>query len=87
MVEVAKERSKSFPRKQEVELFRLTPALMEELKEQFQSFAHPLAWVDPDSRERTSIASIIEDADKKYAKLYHLCNPEVHGNYTGGGDA
>ena len=36
----------------------------------------------PDSKNRTSIASIVEDADKKYAKLYHLCNPELHGNYS-----
>ena len=38
--------------------------------------------MDPGSKKRTSPQSIIEEADKKYAKLYHLCNPEVHGNYS-----
>ena len=84
MAEVAEERSKSSPRGQELETFRLTPDLMEEMEERFKTFPHsPLAWVKPKSSKRTSIASIIEDADKRYAKLYHLCNPEVHGNYTG----
>lgn len=82
-VEEPKERSKSLSRGEEVELFRLTPAIEEKLKERFKTFPHPLAWVNPNSTTRKSIASIIEDADTTYAKLYHLCNPEVHGNYSG----
>ena len=54
------------------------------LKEHFKAFPHPLAWLDPNSREKSmSTAAIIEAADKKYAKLYHLGNLEVHSNYAG----
>ena len=81
--EASEERFESSPSGEEVEVFRLTPALMKMLKDRFVTFPHHLAWVNPKSNKTTSIASIIEDADKKYAKLYHLCNPELHGNYTG----
>ena len=83
MAEVSEELYKSSPRGEELEIFRLTRPLMKKLKEQFKSFPQPLAWVDPDSRKRSSIPSIIEDADKKYARLYHFCNPELHGTYSG----
>ena len=80
--EVSKERSNSTQQGEEVELFMLNRKLIKELKERFKSFPQPLAWVNPGSKKRTSPQSIIEEADKKYAKLYHLCNPEVHGNYS-----
>ena len=81
--EVSEERCKSSPRGEELEVFRLTPALKKKLEDRFKTIKDHLAWVNPNSKKRTTIASIIEDADKKYARLYHLCNPEVHGNYTG----
>ena len=83
MAEVSEERYKSSPRGEELEVFRLTPALKKKLEDRFKTIKDHLAWVNPNSKKRTTIASIIEDADKKYARLYHLCNPEVHGNYTG----
>ena len=61
----------------------LTPVLMEKLQEQFKTFPHPLDWVNPDLKNNKSIASLIEDAGKEYAKLYDLCNPEVHCSYSG----
>ena len=82
MEEVSEERFKSSPRGEDVEVFRLTRTHIRMLEDRFKTFPHHLAWVNPDSKNRTSIASIIENADKKYAKLYHLCNPELHGNYS-----
>ena len=83
MEEVSEERSETSPRGEEVEVFRLTRAHMKMLKERFKTFPHHLAWVKPNSKNTSSIASIIEEADKKYAKLYQLCNPELHGTYSG----
>lgn len=82
MDEVSEERFKSSPRGEDVEVFRLTRADKKMLENRFKTFPHHLAWVNPDSKNRTSIASIIEDADQKYARLYHFCNPELHGNYS-----
>jgi len=42
---------------------------MEKLQEQFKTFPHPPAWVNPDLKNNKSIASLIEDAAKEYAKL------------------
>ena len=61
-------------------LFSSDQAISLQLYSKYQS--QPLAWVDPGSKRRTSPQSIIEEADKNYAKRYHLCNPEVHGNYS-----
>ncbi|MXX58885.1 MAG: hypothetical protein F4X05_07430 [Rhodothermaceae bacterium] len=83
MAETPKERHQKSSNGKEYYIPLLTYPLIEEMEERYKSFPHPLAWVRPDLKSQTSIASLIEGVDKKYAKLYHMCNPEVHGAYSG----
>ncbi|MXW82908.1 MAG: hypothetical protein F4246_02975 [Rhodothermaceae bacterium] len=68
-----------FSNKEEVE------ARKRSVRKRFKAFPNPFAWMDPNSGHNMDMnaPAIIGAADKKYAKLYHLGNLEVHRNYVG----